>query len=71
MSITQQSESMYKYFKDCVCSSMMINEFIHNLALNAYYFNEKEKYVEIKSTRSIMRTSNKFEKEAAKIYTKK
>ncbi|KAG2711514.1 hypothetical protein I3760_04G080100 [Carya illinoinensis] len=60
MSTTQRSESMNKFFKDYVCLSTMVNDFVHQYekALDARYFKEKEKNVRTKSTRAIMKTKS-------------
>ncbi|KAG7943650.1 hypothetical protein I3843_15G052100 [Carya illinoinensis] len=73
MSTTQRSESMNKFFKDYVRSSTMVSDFVHQYekALDARYFKEKEKDVRTKSTRAIMKTLWKIEKDAASIYTRK
>ncbi|XP_042988767.1 protein FAR1-RELATED SEQUENCE 5-like [Carya illinoinensis] len=73
MSTTQRSESMNKFFKDYVRSSTMVSDFVHQYekALDARYFKEKEKDVCTKSTRAIMKTLWKIEKDAASIYTRK
>ncbi|KAG6703898.1 hypothetical protein I3842_07G108600 [Carya illinoinensis] len=72
MSTTQRSESMNKFFKDYVRSSTMVSDFVHQYekALDARYFKEKEKDVCTKSTRAIMKTLWKIEKDAASIYTR-
>ncbi|XP_042948547.1 protein FAR1-RELATED SEQUENCE 5-like [Carya illinoinensis] len=73
MSTTQRSESINKFFKDYVRSSMMVSEFVHQYdkALNTRYLSEKEKDVKTKTSKPIMRTSYSIEEEAAKIYTRK
>ncbi|KAG6700022.1 hypothetical protein I3842_08G090500 [Carya illinoinensis] len=54
MSTTQRSESMNKFFKDYVCSSMMVSDFVHQYekTLDARYFKKKEKDVRTKSTKA-------------------
>ncbi|KAG6698419.1 hypothetical protein I3842_08G019600 [Carya illinoinensis] len=73
MSTTQRSESMNKFFKDYVRSSTMVSDFVHQYeaAIDARYFKEKEKDVQMKSTSAILKTTLKIEEEAALIYTRK
>ncbi|KAG6702791.1 hypothetical protein I3842_07G052900 [Carya illinoinensis] len=67
------SESMNKFFKDYVRSSTMVSDFVHQYekALDARYFKEKEKDVQTKSTRAVMKTLWKIESDAASVYTRK
>ncbi|KAG7954184.1 hypothetical protein I3843_11G003000 [Carya illinoinensis] len=69
----RSNESINKFFKDYVRSSMMVSEFVHQYdkALNTRYLSEKEKDVKTKTSKPIMRTSYSIEEEAAKIYTRK
>ncbi|KAF5477811.1 hypothetical protein F2P56_004424, partial [Juglans regia] len=73
MSTTQRSESMNKFFKDYVRSSIMVSDFVHQYekAIDARYFKEKEKDVRKKSTRAIMKTPFKIKEEASLVYTRK
>ncbi|XP_042978660.1 protein FAR1-RELATED SEQUENCE 5-like [Carya illinoinensis] len=73
MSTSQRSESMNKFFKDCVRSSTMVSDFVHQYekALDARYFKEKEKDVQTKSTQAVMKTLWKIEADAASVYTRK
>ncbi|XP_065628089.1 protein FAR1-RELATED SEQUENCE 5-like [Quercus suber] len=73
ISATQRSESMNKFFKDYVCLSTMISDFVYQyeLALNANYLKEKEQDVKTKNSVPILKTSYKLEAEAAKVYTRK
>ncbi|XP_042948974.1 protein FAR1-RELATED SEQUENCE 5-like [Carya illinoinensis] len=73
MSTTQRSESMNKFFKDYVRSSTMVSDFVHQYEkiLDARYFKEKEKDVQTKSTRAVMKTLWKIESDAASVYTRK
>ncbi|KAG6734805.1 hypothetical protein I3842_01G288500, partial [Carya illinoinensis] len=73
MSTTQRSESMNKFFKDYVRSSTMVSDFVHQYekTLDARYFKEKEKDVQTKSTRAVMKTLWKIESDAASVYTRK
>lgn len=72
MSTTQMSESMNKFFKDYVRSSIMVSEFVrqYEKAIYACFFKEREKDVRTKSTRAILKTPLKIEEEAATVYTK-
>ncbi|XP_042939380.1 protein FAR1-RELATED SEQUENCE 5-like [Carya illinoinensis] len=73
MSTTQRSESMNKFFKDYVCSSMMVSDFVHQYekTLDARYFKKKEKDVRTKSTKAVLKTYWSIEEEAASIYPRK
>ncbi|KAF5455527.1 hypothetical protein F2P56_025092 [Juglans regia] len=73
MSTTQRSESMNKVFKDYVCSSTMLSDFVHQYekALDARYFKVKEKDMRTKSTQAILKTCNKIEEETTLVYTRK
>jgi hypothetical protein len=64
---------MNKLFKDYVCSSTMVCDFVHQYekALNARYLKEKEKDVKTKTSRPIFKTCYKMEAQAAKVYTRK
>ena len=64
---------MNKFFKDYVCSSAMISDFVYQYekVLNARYLKEKEQDVKTKNSVSILKTCYKMEVEAAKVYTRK
>ncbi|KAG6732290.1 hypothetical protein I3842_01G169800 [Carya illinoinensis] len=73
MSTTQRSESMNKFFKNYVRSSTIVSDFVHQYekVLDARYFKEKEKDVQTKSTRAVMKNLWKIEADATSIYTRK
>ena len=73
LSTTQWSESMNKFFKDFVCSSTMVSEFVHHYknALDAHYRKEKEKDMKIKTSQPILKTYYRMEAEAGQVYIRK
>ncbi|KAG6730868.1 hypothetical protein I3842_01G101000 [Carya illinoinensis] len=62
------------YLRTTFCAGItMVSDFVHQYekALDARYFKEKEKDVQTKSTRAVMKTLWKIESDAASVYTRK
>ncbi|XP_058192211.1 protein FAR1-RELATED SEQUENCE 5-like [Rhododendron vialii] len=63
LSTTQRSDSMNKFFKDFVHSSMLVSDFVYQYekALDKRYQSKKEKDVKMRTTKAILKTCYKME----------
>lgn len=73
MLTTKRSESMHRFFKDFVPSCTFVSDFVHQYekALDERYQSEKERDVETRTAKAILKTCYKIEAEAAKVYSRK